>query len=167
MRVSAVLGLLAIGLLGDTGMQTADALLAVHRSYAASVFPVLGSIHGLAHITGGGIGGNLVRVLPEGVQAFIDPHSWELPPLFELLQQAGRVDDAEMREVFLEEAREVMDNAHAALAALADVADDLGELTTVRRASSEARRSAQADSVARRRRPHRSSSKERSTVPSG
>ncbi|HEU4800462.1 MAG TPA: phosphoribosylformylglycinamidine cyclo-ligase [Gemmatimonadales bacterium] len=88
------------GLLGDTGMQTADALLAVHRSYAASVFPVLGSIHGLAHITGGGIGGNLVRVLPEGVQAFIDPHSWELPPLFELLQQAGRVDDAEMREVF-------------------------------------------------------------------
>ena len=46
----------------------------------------------------------------------------------------GLEDDAEMREVFLEEAREVMENAHAALAALADVADDLGELTTVRRA---------------------------------
>jgi phosphoribosylformylglycinamidine cyclo-ligase len=87
-------------LLGDTGMRIADALLAVHRSYAASVFPVLGSMHGLAHITGGGIGGNLVRVLPEDVQAVIDPRSWRLPPLFELLQQAGSVDDAEMREVF-------------------------------------------------------------------
>lgn len=88
------------GPLGDTGMLTADALLAVHRSYAASVFPVLGSIHGLAHITGGGIGGNLVRVLPEGTQAVVDPRSWELPPLFQLLQRAGGVDDTEMREVF-------------------------------------------------------------------
>ena len=88
------------GPLGDTGMQTADALLAVHRSYAASVLPMLGTVHGLAHITGGGIGGNLVRVLPEGVRAVVDPQSWELPPLFELLQQAGDVDDAEMREVF-------------------------------------------------------------------
>jgi len=88
------------GPLGDTGMQTADALLAVHRSYAKSVFPVLGSIHGLAHITGGGIAGNLVRVLPEGVQAMVDPGSWELPPIFQLLQQAGGVGDAEMRDVF-------------------------------------------------------------------
>ena len=88
------------GPLGDTGMATADALLAVHRSYAASVFPVLGSVHGLAHITGGGIGGNLVRVLPEGVQAVVEPRSWELPPLFELLQRAGGVGDTEMRDVF-------------------------------------------------------------------
>ena len=88
------------GPLGDTGMQTADALLAVHRSYAAAVFPVLGSMHGLAHITGGGIGGNLIRVLPQGVQAVVDPRSWALPPLFELLQQAGGVDDTEMRDVF-------------------------------------------------------------------
>lgn len=88
------------GPLGDTGMQTADALLAVHRSYVSSVLPVLGIVHGLAHITGGGIGGNLVRVLPEAVRAVVDPRSWELPPLFELLQQAGSVEDAEMRDVF-------------------------------------------------------------------
>lgn len=94
------MGLTLDGPLGDTGLETADALLAVHRSYARSVFPVIGSLHGLAHITGGGIGGNLVRVLPEGVQAVIDPRSWELPPLFQLLQQAGGVDDAEMRDVF-------------------------------------------------------------------
>lgn len=94
------MGLTLDGPLGDTGLQTADALLAVHRSYAASVFPVIGLLHGLAHITGGGIGANLVRVLPDGVQAVVDPRAWEMPPLFQLLQQAGAVDDAEMRDVF-------------------------------------------------------------------
>ena len=49
-------------------------------------------------------------------------------------RRTGLEDDAEMREIFLEEAREVMDNARAALAALADAPDDVGELTTVRRA---------------------------------
>lgn len=88
------------GPLGDTGMQTADALLAVHRSYASSVLPVINSFHGLAHITGGGIAGNLVRVLPEGVHAVVDPGSWKLPPIFQLIQEAGGVDDAEMRDVF-------------------------------------------------------------------
>jgi phosphoribosylformylglycinamidine cyclo-ligase len=61
---------------------------------------VLGRIHALAHITGGGIAGNLVRVLPGNVEAVVDPGSWEWPPLFRLLQQAGTVSLAEMREVF-------------------------------------------------------------------
>ena len=86
--------------LGATGRTVADALLAVHQSYAASVRPVLGRIHALAHITGGGIPGNLVRVLPEGCEAVVDPSSWELPPLFATLQQAGQVSNDEMREVF-------------------------------------------------------------------
>ena len=86
--------------LGATGRTVADALLAVHQSYAASVRPVLGRIHALAHITGGGIPGNLVRVLPEGCEAVVDPSSWELPPLFATLQQAGQVSTDEMREVF-------------------------------------------------------------------
>ena len=54
----------------------ADALLAVHQSYAASVRPVLGRVHALAHITGGGIPGNLVRVLPADCEAIVDPSSW-------------------------------------------------------------------------------------------
>ena len=86
--------------LGDTGQTVAQALLAVHRSYYRSVVPVLDRMHGLAHITGGGIGGNLVRILPADSQATVDPDSWDLPPLFTTLQQAGRVSAGEMRDVF-------------------------------------------------------------------
>jgi phosphoribosylformylglycinamidine cyclo-ligase len=86
--------------LGDTGRTVAEALLAVHRSYFRGVMPVISRIHGLAHITGGGIPGNLVRILPPGCEAVVDPGSWELPPLFVALQEAGRVSIGEMRDVF-------------------------------------------------------------------
>jgi phosphoribosylformylglycinamidine cyclo-ligase len=86
--------------LGDTGRSVADALLAVHQSYARSIMPVIPRIHGLAHITGGGIAGNLVRVLPPGCEAIVDPASWTLPPLFVALQQGGGISTEEMREVF-------------------------------------------------------------------
>ena len=86
--------------LGATGRTVAEALLAVHRSYAAAVVPVLGRVHGLAHITGGGIPGNLVRILPAGCEALVDSSSWELPPLFATLQEAGGISTDEMREVF-------------------------------------------------------------------
>ena len=86
--------------LGATGGTVAEALLAVHQSYAAAVTPILDRVHGLAHITGGGIPGNLVRVLPAGCEAVVDPSSWELPPLFATLQQAGGISTDEMREVF-------------------------------------------------------------------
>jgi phosphoribosylformylglycinamidine cyclo-ligase len=82
------------------GGPVADALLAVHRSYFRSVMPVLGRIHGMAHITGGGIPGNLVRILREGTEAVVDMDSWTLPPLFATLQEAGRISTDEMREVF-------------------------------------------------------------------
>ena len=86
--------------LGITGHTVVEALLAVHRSYYRSVAPVLDRFHGLAHITGGGIAGNLVRILPADCEATVDPDSWELPPLFTTLQQAGRVSTREMRDVF-------------------------------------------------------------------
>jgi phosphoribosylformylglycinamidine cyclo-ligase len=57
-------------------------------------------MHGLAHITGGGSPGNLVRILPQGSMAEVDPSPWELPPLFRVLQQAGQVSAAEMQDVF-------------------------------------------------------------------
>ncbi len=84
----------------DIAGTVADALLAVHRSYWHALRPVLDRVHALAHITGGGIAGNLVRVLPADCEAVVDPMSWELPPLFATLQQAGRVSTEEMREVF-------------------------------------------------------------------
>ena len=86
--------------LPETGTSVADALLAVHRSYVRAVEPVLPSLHGIAHITGGGIAGNLVRILPPGTAAMIDSRAWELPPLFRVLQDAGRITTDEMRDVF-------------------------------------------------------------------
>lgn len=77
-----------------------DLLLAVHRSYDAAIRPALHLVHALAHITGGGIPGNLVRVLPAGCVAAISTDAWPRPPLFEVLQKEGRVNEAEMREVF-------------------------------------------------------------------
>jgi len=86
--------------LGDTGRSVADALLAVHQSYARSIMPVIRRVHGLAHITGGGIAGNLIRVLPSGCEAIVDPASWTIPPLFAALQRGGGISTEEMREVF-------------------------------------------------------------------
>jgi phosphoribosylformylglycinamidine cyclo-ligase len=86
--------------LGDTGQTVADVLLAVHQSYSAAVMPVISKLHGIAHITGGGIPGNLVRVLPPGCEAIVDARSWEWPALFRSLQEAGKVSTEEMRDVF-------------------------------------------------------------------
>ena len=57
-------------------------------------------IHALAHITGGGLPGNLPRVLPEGCDAIVDESSWTWPPLFQWLQQQGNVDRFEMYRTF-------------------------------------------------------------------
>jgi phosphoribosylformylglycinamidine cyclo-ligase len=84
----------------EDGRSVADVLLAVHRSYQAALAPLLGRIHALAHITGGGIPGNLVRVLPEGCEATIDSGAWPWPPLFRVLMRGGNVPLAEMRRVF-------------------------------------------------------------------
>lgn len=94
------MGLTVDALLPGLDTTVADALLAVHRSYDAVLRPLLPRIHGLAHITGGGLAGNLVRVLPEGVGAVIDTGSWTWPPLFQLLAEAGKVSTDEMRDVF-------------------------------------------------------------------
>jgi phosphoribosylformylglycinamidine cyclo-ligase len=86
--------------LGELDRSVADVLLDVHRSYYRSVRPVVGQLHGMAHITGGGIPGNLVRILPPGCEAVVDSGSWEIPPLFGILQRAGAVSTEEMRDVF-------------------------------------------------------------------
>lgn len=86
--------------LPDTGRTVGEALLAVHRSYWNAVEPALGALNGLAHITGGGIPGNLTRPLPDGCAARVDTSAWTVPPLFRVLQQAGGVDEDEMYRVF-------------------------------------------------------------------
>lgn len=84
------------------GPTVGDALLVPHRPYTSAIRPLLdrGLAHGLAHITGGGIPGNLVRVLPAGLQATIDTASWEPPAIFGLIQRNGEVSDQEMFDVF-------------------------------------------------------------------
>jgi phosphoribosylformylglycinamidine cyclo-ligase len=55
---------------------------------------------GLAHITGGGLPGNLDRILPQGLAAHLDPKAWPLPPIFSLIQEQGQVARAEMFRTF-------------------------------------------------------------------
>jgi phosphoribosylformylglycinamidine cyclo-ligase len=94
------LGLRIDSLVPDLGRTVADAFLEPHRSYLAMIRPLLDRIKGMAHITGGGITDNLPRVLPHGTAAAIDTASWDVPPLFQWLEQAGRVPPDEMRRTF-------------------------------------------------------------------
>jgi phosphoribosylformylglycinamidine cyclo-ligase len=84
----------------EAGRSVAQVLLDVHRSYAAAVSPSLPRIHALAHITGGGIPGNLVRILPDGCEAVVDSKAWPWPVVFRVLMRAGGVSLGEMRRVF-------------------------------------------------------------------
>jgi phosphoribosylformylglycinamidine cyclo-ligase len=84
------------------GPTLGDALLAPHRSFLAPLQPLLdaGWVRALAHVTGGGIPGNLPRVLPAGLGAEVDPDAWPRPPVFDRLQRLGEIATAEMRIVF-------------------------------------------------------------------
>jgi phosphoribosylformylglycinamidine cyclo-ligase len=84
---------------GEAGT-VADVLLRVHRSYLAVLRPLLGRVHAMAHITGGGLPGNVNRALPDTLDAEIDAGSWEVPNLFRQLERAGQVDRAEMYRTF-------------------------------------------------------------------
>ena len=79
---------------------TADVLLRVHGSYLAALRPVLGTIHAMAHITGGGLPGNVNRALPSTLDAEIDTSSWSVPNVFVQLQRAGEVEREEMFRIF-------------------------------------------------------------------
>ncbi len=78
------------------------ALLAPTRLYVTQVLAAIraGGVHGLAHITGGGLSENLPRVLPDGLGARIDLDSWQLPPVFRWLAQVGGMAQGEMLKTF-------------------------------------------------------------------
>jgi phosphoribosylformylglycinamidine cyclo-ligase len=79
-----------------------EELLEPHLSYLKSLRPLLGNaaLHGMAHITGGGITDNLPRILPDGTHALIRMGSWPVPPLFHYLEETGEVESEEMLRVF-------------------------------------------------------------------
>jgi len=85
---------------GRLGMSLGDALLAPHPSYYRTIAPILNELKAIAHITGGGIPGNLPRVLPETVSVELEWGAWPVPPIFGFLQEAGQVPFDEMQRVF-------------------------------------------------------------------
>jgi len=79
-----------------------EELLHVHRSYLKPIIPLLktSSIHGMSHVTGGGLIGNTMRILPPSRRLKIDWTSWQVPPIFQIIQKEGKISDEEMRKAF-------------------------------------------------------------------
>jgi phosphoribosylformylglycinamidine cyclo-ligase len=87
---------------GGLGQSLAEALLAPHPSYLSAMRPLLAAheVKAIAHITGGGIRGNLPRVIPESVSVEIEWGRWPVSPIFALLQRRGSISLDEMLRVF-------------------------------------------------------------------
>lgn len=79
-----------------------DELLKIHKSYLNIISKLKENVDvkGFSHITGGGIVGNTMRIIPEGLNLLIHWGNWELPPIFKLIQSAGNLSSEEMRKVF-------------------------------------------------------------------
>lgn len=84
------------------GMTLGEELLKNHKSYVSTILNLREhcNIKGMAHITGGGLPGNLVRILPSNCCATIRKGAWEIPPIFGFLQEKGGVESDEMYRVF-------------------------------------------------------------------
>ncbi len=79
-----------------------EELLEPTRIYAETIRRLIKDlpIHGLAHITGGGISDNIIRIIPQSCKVEIQKDSWAIPPIFSFLQQAGKISDIEMLRTF-------------------------------------------------------------------
>ena len=86
----------------DLGKTLGEELLTPTRIYSETILMLIRDlpIHGLAHITGGGISENVVRILPRSCKVLIRKGSWSIPPVFKFLQDAGNVTDSEMMRTF-------------------------------------------------------------------
>jgi len=84
----------------ELGRTLGEELLEPHRCYYHQLKPLLPFIKGMAHITGGGLIDNVPRVLPQGLVAQFNSRAWTIPPIFQLIQQRGNVDQQEMYRVF-------------------------------------------------------------------
>ncbi len=86
----------------ELGRTVGEELLEVHRCYLEPVWPLLeeGLVHAMAHITGGGLTDNLPRVLPEGLGAVVKVGAWEIPPIFRILAEGGKVPEDDLWRTF-------------------------------------------------------------------
>ena len=135
--VFEVMGLRPDAPLPGTGRSVADELLEPTKIYARAVLRLLKEVdvHAMAHITGGGLPGNVPRVLPEGCRAILRRAAWRVPPVFDVLRDAGHVSDAEMFRTFnmgvgyiVIVPPAVTDRAVAVLTAGGEVAQPIGEI---------------------------------------
>ncbi|KAK9282539.1 hypothetical protein L1049_005460 [Liquidambar formosana] len=101
-RVLAQSGLSLKDKLPGEACTLGEALMAPTVIYVKQVLDFIskGGVKGIAHITGGGFTDNIPRVFPKGLGAAIYNDSWEVPPVFKWIQEAGRIEDAEMRRTF-------------------------------------------------------------------
>ncbi len=106
-----------------------EALLAPTRLYVRPALAAIraGGVHGLAHITGGGLSENLPRVLPEGLGAEIDLNAWQLPPVFRWLAEIGDLEEAELLKTFNAGIGMVLVVAPERAEALGALLDEAGE----------------------------------------
>jgi phosphoribosylformylglycinamidine cyclo-ligase len=95
-------GMSLTGHVDELGATLGDSLLTPTRIYAKDCLAVIAEtdVHGFAHITGGGLAANLARVLPEHLTARLRRQEWAPPPVFDLVQRTGRVEQAEMERTF-------------------------------------------------------------------
>ena len=86
----------------ELGKTLGEELLTPTRIYSESILKLIRDIpiHGLAHITGGGISENIIRVIPKACKVIIHLGSWNIPPIFKLLQEGGNISDTEMMRTF-------------------------------------------------------------------
>ena len=84
----------------ELGRTLGEELLDTHLCYHEMLKDLLPSIKGMAHITGGGLVGNVPRILPEGLTARLNPSSWTAHPIFRLIQEVGKISLDEMYRVF-------------------------------------------------------------------
>jgi phosphoribosylformylglycinamidine cyclo-ligase len=84
------------------GLALGERLMAPTRIYVKALLKLVGAlpVHGLSHITGGGLVDNIPRVIPDGLEVILERRTWRREPVFEWLQDAGRVADQEMYRVF-------------------------------------------------------------------
>lgn len=86
----------------DLGTTLGEELLKPTTIYVPTILSLIRDlpVHGLVHITGGGIDENIIRVIPEACKAIVHKKSWDVPPVFKMLQREGSVPDSEMQRTF-------------------------------------------------------------------
>jgi phosphoribosylformylglycinamidine cyclo-ligase len=113
-----------------------------------------GGVKALAHVTGGGLSENLPRVLPDGIAAHVDLSAWKAPAVFDWLQKAGRLDDAEMLRTFncgigmvAVVAKDAADTVTQMLEAAGEAPVPIGEIEPGRGVKSQAKGKGEAEAV--------------------